>query len=352
MVPFQSKSNIDKQQIVTKKVDKLNRKEDGMLKFIFCTDQHITNTQPRARVDNYYNTMLEKLRWVVDFANKEDAILLLGGDLVDNYNVSPRVITDIARVLTDSKHQIYSIIGNHDIYGHQWGVIDQVMLGPLYATGLIRLLTMSPQILTSRNSDVYVQLTGANYVPDFDTRKELYDVVKVPKADCALHLVHGFLVNKNWPLFDHSQYTTIQEVMTQADIICSGHEHHGYGIEVVGNKMFTNPGALGRVHASEGELLRKPQVSLIKCYKDHSDIFLIDVPAKSGTEVLSRTHILEEKAKNESLAIFSNSLQAQMLSCDVNAVFDVQAKLLNIEPGVRSKALDAYTVWDSRMVQE
>lgn len=320
------------------------------MNFVFVTDPHVTHAQPVSRKDNYFETIINKLRWVVNLANAHDAHIIFGGDIVDAYNVSPAVITAIAKILRAANKQCYGIIGNHDIYGHTWSVMDQVMVGPLFASRLITLLTEEPIILTE--GDIKVQLTGANYIPDIDEHKELYQVRKQKDVDYAVHVVHGFLVNKNWPSFDHSQYTTIHEVITEADVICSGHEHHGYGIEKVGETLFTNPGALGRVHASEGEMARMPQVTAIVCTKEEVRLQLVDVAcAKPGEEVMSRAHIVAEKAKQASLNTFIQGLQAEMMICDINAVFERQARALNIEPAVREKAIEAYGAYDARQAE-
>jgi len=316
--------------------------------FVFCTDPHVTNIKPRSRVDNYYETIMRKLDWVVNFTNENNAHLLLGGDIVDSYTAHPEVVNKIAQSLSLLKKQAFSIIGNHDIYGHNYEVINQVILGTLYNSGLLKLLTMTPLVIS--DGKLNIQLSGANYVPDIDSRKDLYSINKLPGVNCAIHLIHGFLVNKNWPEFDHSQYTTVQEVVTQADVVCSGHEHHGYGIETVNNVIYTNPGAAGRIHASVGEMSRVPKISLINCYADRVDVSLVPIPCALGTEVMSREHIIAEKEKQQRLGTFTDALQTQMLACDINAVFEQQAKTLGIETSVRVKAIEAYRVYDEARV--
>jgi DNA repair exonuclease SbcCD nuclease subunit len=326
----------------------LVRGDDLLLKFVFFTDPHVTNHWPESRTDNFLEAILNKIRWVVDFANEERAHILIGGDLIDKYNTNPEVINMLIEELRRARKRVFGIIGNHDVYGQNWEVISKVILGAIFASGTVNLLTLKPTVLVEGN--VSVQLTGANYIPDIDKHKELYRIKKLPDVGPAIHLVHGFLVNQNWPTFDHSQYTVLHEVTTDADITCTGHEHHGYGIEEVDGHLFTNPGALGRVSASEGEIKRVPKVTLIKCYPDHVEALLFNVPARPGSDILSRERLEEIKQHNEMLNVFKDSLQNERLSCNIHDVFEAQARGMGVSDAVRERALRAFEVFDGRNV--
>lgn len=317
-----------------------------IIKFVFMTDPHVTDKWPASRQDNFLGAILEKIRWVVDFANNEGAYLLVGGDWVDTYYSSPDVINLLLIELRKAKLQVFGIIGNHDIYGQNYHVIHKVIAGTLFNSGVVTLLTARPLVVV--NNGVSVQLTGANYVPDIDRHKSLYQTTKLEGVDRAIHLAHGFVVNKNWPTFDHSQYTVMHEIVTEADVTCTGHEHHGYGVEVIGDQYFTNPGALARINASEGELKRIPRVTLIKCTKKSVECLLFNVPCQKGSIVLDRSKIIEMKEHNEILNVFKDSLQNEILIRDDNAIFEAQARQSGVDNTIKNIALRAFEEYDRR----
>lgn len=312
------------------------------INFIFCTDWHMTNRWPASRKDNFLEAMKEKLSFVVDLANKWDAHLLCGGDYVDVYNTSPELINTIFYILTKLNRQAFGVVGNHDVFGHNFTMMPKVIIGTLFSSGVIKLLDDQPLILADRG--MIIQLTGANYVPDIDKNKAFYTVNRLPEVDYAIHLVHGYLVRKIMPSLQKENYTLMTEITTNADIICSGHEHTGFGIDKVDNCVFTNPGALARISASETEMKRIPAVTLIKVFKDHIDMDLIPVPAKDGKLILSREYINIAKHKQEILTEFKSGLEETFM-LDMDAIFEQQAKEQKIPKNIRDtsrKAIEEY----------
>ncbi len=318
--------------------------KNNCLKFIFATDPHITDKWPESRLDDYEETIFNKLSWVISLTNQLDAILLLGGDLVDKYHSKASVINKLISILKLAKNDIFGVIGNHDIYGHNSEVINEVILGTVFNSGLIKLLSRSSPVFLEKEN-ILVQLTGSNYMPNFDKDSSQYYVEKDKNTDYAIHVVHGFLTEQHWPTLKNRGYVLISEVNTEADVVCSGHEHIGFGIKKFGDKFFTNPGALGRIKANMREINRTPQVTLLEVYKDHIEAALIEVPSVAGNKVLSREKIKEKLLRKKMLEDISYSLTQERQLCNLEEIFNDQAKLLGIDKEVLQmsrKALEEY----------
>lgn len=319
--------------------------------FLFFTDPHATNRWPESRTDDFLKAILTKIAWLVQLANKLDAHILVGGDWVNKYNSRPEVINLLMSILRLANNDIFGIIGNHDIYGHNYSVINNVTVGSLFASGLVTLLDTNRPIIMKRD-DIKVQLTGTNYRPNIDRDKSVYSVSKSIDADQAIHITHSFLLSKPWPNVSRDVFTCIDEVTTGVDVMCIGHDHRGFGIIEKEGTLFTNPGALGRVNADLVELKRMPKATLIKVFKDHCEASLIDVPARQGDEVLSREKIVEERERKKALVAFRGTLDLDLdnVSCNIDELMDMHAKAANIPEPVFEVSKKAITLYEATLI--
>ncbi len=112
--------------------------DDPMLRLLYVTDTHIRGTAPRSRTDDFVEALRNKLNEVIDIAGREKVNAVLhGGDLFDRPDLSPAVVRDFARLLRRLETPVYTIAGNHDIYGHNPETVDRSMLGLLDAFGTV-----------------------------------------------------------------------------------------------------------------------------------------------------------------------------------------------------------------------
>jgi len=85
-----------------------------MKDFIFITDLHITD-KSNVRTGDILTDITNKLDYVVEYANKLKASILIGGDVFDHPSVPDYVKAKVANVFKKAKKPIYTIAGNHDI---------------------------------------------------------------------------------------------------------------------------------------------------------------------------------------------------------------------------------------------
>ena len=107
------------------------------MKYVAAADLHIRETAPRFRKDDYLQTGLTKLEWIVNLANKENATLLIAGDLFDTSKASFLVVNRIIEVLQKADYPPIVVNGQHDLLFHM-GLPDTPLFN-LKLSELIRL---------------------------------------------------------------------------------------------------------------------------------------------------------------------------------------------------------------------
>lgn len=275
-------------------------------RFVYFTDPHLRGNNPLSRKDDFVATAFKKIEWVVDYANNADAAIICGGDWVQRPDTAPNVIAQLQRILSKAKNPIFTVLGNHDIYGYNPGTFFRTPLHIIEVAGTIKRLSAEPTVWRE------VQLTGVDAHYDLDQHGRTIDYTEIQENGLAkIHVVHGFLTDHEWP---HVPCTILEAVQdTMADLILTGHEHSGFGLYESGKKKFCNPGALLRVSASVGDVNQVVKVAKITVNSDSHqiDVKLIPLPgevARPAEEVLDRERLLEEKRIEQVMANFTDNL--------------------------------------------
>ena len=112
---------------------------------VFFTDLHATDKWPATRKDNFMVTAMGKLQWIMGYAEEHNAYLLHGGDLFDRFNTSPTVVNAVMKIFRQARvPDIFTILGNHDVFGRNSDIVDKLMIGTLINSGLVTLLGEDP----------------------------------------------------------------------------------------------------------------------------------------------------------------------------------------------------------------
>ena len=159
------------------------------MKLLYLTDTHIRGTSPQNRLDDYQETLKEKLREVASIIKEEKIDYVLhGGDLFDRPDVSVSIVSDFAKIFQSFGVPIYIISGNHDIFGHNPDTLDRTMLGLLCNLGVMNLVNYKKIIL---EKDIRLQLTGSPYVYSMDeaSNRENYILDEVDNT-CTVSYTH------------------------------------------------------------------------------------------------------------------------------------------------------------------
>lgn len=301
----------------------LNFKHGSEINFVFMTDIHGRTNNPASRKDYFPDTILNKLSWVVNYANENDAIILCGGDWLNRPDTSPAFISKMCSEFNKAKYEIIGVLGNHDLYGYNIESFKRTPLAIAAACNNICILPENKSLcIELQNKKIYV--SGSHSSPLIDRNRRTSEYY-TPRRDISksadeerIHIVHGFLTNKDWP--DGVPYTKIDSILdTDADILLAGHEHLGFGILEKQGTVFCNPGALGRVSAAVGEINREVRIAHIKFQIGDSSesrlirrMELIPLPshiAQPADTVLDREKLEEEKNARNKIEVFAQQIQ-------------------------------------------
>lgn len=312
------------------------------MKLLFFTDTHIKGTNPKNRKDNYYETLKRKFHEICDISKELGVDYILhGGDWFDRPDISPSIVREFAIIIKSFEKEVYTVAGNHDIYGHNPGTVSRTMLGILEGTGVVNLLSENDEILLEK-AGVRVQLTGKPYSYNIDGQEyEKYYIIKKNKdVDYAINIVHGMLLQK--PFYEGIQYTLLEDLKdTEADITFAGHYHSGFGVKHINNKYFINPGSIVRISNSIGEIERKPKVVYIEL---GDSITVREIELKSalpGDEILDREALEMSKSRSLKLHQFYKSIAVSMeyKKIDIAAIVEEIASNQDLRIEVKEEAL-------------
>ena len=169
------------------------------MNFVFITDTHGRANNPISRKDDFPQTVLSKIYWAVELANKHEAPLLHGGDWLQRPDVSPTFISHLAKILMKAKYGVYSVLGNHDIYSYNQESFWRSPLSILVNCGIINLIDRNGAEFTNTlGTTIKVTGVSAHQMLDKNGRVEDYIVPEKTNGIYNIHIVHGFLANKDW----------------------------------------------------------------------------------------------------------------------------------------------------------
>ncbi len=326
------------------------------MNFLFLTDTHIRGTSPKNRKDNIVETLETKFNEIVSLCNQyEIDYILHGGDLFDRPDISVSIVSRFAKVLNKIQIPIYTICGNHDIYGHNPSTVNRTMLGLFNAIDIVNVLEEKDKVLLKKDG-IVVQLSGQPYTYDIDDKNNIskYMVKNVDeKVDYAIHMVHGMLLER--PFIKGIPYTLVDDIKdTDANITLSGHYHTGFGVLEIDNKYFINPGSLVRITNSLKEIERIPKVVLIQI-EDNIKVELISLEsALPGNKVLDRKEIESNIFKNERLFEFKQSIDeaVNFEKLDINQILLDISDAEGVSDVIKKEALSRIASSQMKIVRD
>ncbi len=314
------------------------------MKLLYFTDTHIRGFNVKSRTDNLIETLKAKFTEVFQIAEEKNVDYILhGGDFFDKPDVSVSIVSDFAEFLNSSTRPIYTICGNHDVFGHNPDTMHRSMIGLLNSVDVLHIIEEGEKVELEKNG-IRLQLTGQPYVYDIDEERSLhkYQLKDKPKdVDYAIHMVHGMLLDK--PFIKEVPHTLIEDIYegTEADITLSGHYHTGFPIKNLDGKYFINPGSLIRMSSAYDEVKRKPKIVVIDLEEaiNIEEIYLKS--ALDGEDVFKKEDITASRNREEQLYEFRQSIESSVDfdRLDINDILVEIAVSEGIDEEVKQEAL-------------
>ena len=314
------------------------------MRFLFFTDSHIRGNSPRSRTDDFYSTLKNKFNEIIEIINKFDVDYVLhGGDWFDRPDISPSIVREFAMIIRKFGKPIYTVAGNHDIFGYNPETLSRTMLGLLEGTDILNILKYG-QPITLEKDGIRVQIYGNSYNCEIDGEKSqnYYIVKKDSGVNYCINIVHGMLLTK--PFIEGLKYTLVDKILsTEADVTLAGHYHTGFGIKKIEEKYFVNPGGIARVSSQKSEITRKPQVVIID-FKNKIEIWSENLKsALPGEEILNREHIEMAQNREYKLNQFFQNIEAsgeyEHVRIDINKMIEEIASSQGLKEEVKKETI-------------
>ena len=235
-----------------------------MAKLIFIPDVHLQEYSPRSRKDNYPTVVLDKLNWVVDYVNKEEATCIFLGDIFNAVNMPMIYMYRCIDVFKRFNKVPYVIIGNHDIPRNNQELMDRSPLGLLEKVGLVQYL----QELKFDNTTI----KGFHFTQP---------ITKVEGEEKKLCVAHVFYENP----FDLEHNLTTSDCVTLGyDYYILGHDHTRYDVVEAPKYKVFRIGSLTRGTANENQMTRD-KIYILEYDTELDKFSEVEVPCEPAREV-------------------------------------------------------------------
>ena len=288
-------------------------------------DLHMSDNKPQYRIDNFHLTQMDKFSEIINIGKEKKVDLyLFTGDFFHIPEPSYALLDNIIDILSCNwpDSPIYSLIGNHDIFGYNYETLYRTGINNLIRNRHIKLLE---QIVFELD---HIVIKGIHvYSPkEYFIKEDKYkDYLKI--------IVAHDLITPEKCVFES---TPIDNIRTNTDIIICGDYHHPFDIQR-DKTHFINTGAIIRHKVNEDF---EPSIVIITINErfvdpgEIPDVFTPDysietIKLKSAPKNPFEMSVIEEKKEFKN---FIETLQSvKFTSLDlVNEIAKI-GKLNNIE---------------------
>ncbi|MES5837511.1 AAA family ATPase [Bacillus cereus group sp. MG11] len=348
----------------------------NVLRFLYFGDMHERPSTPSNRIDSYQQSISEKREEIKGLGNKYKVTAFLQpGDFLNSHTYQNDFLLDVVskwsmvdtfdlvkqfslgklsndefqKKLIDAKPiPMIGAIGNHELIGESLNSYKKTSLRFLEQIGFMQLASKENPIIFEMENGKTVAITATHYHHGMDKKENLSDYIIEEKAgDYHIHIVHGYLTNKDMGnLFRH---TLVDEIahLTKADLTITGHDHIGFPITEVDGKYFVNPGAIPRMKSDLKEMKRKPKVLLIEIDEVSGlkvkTIYLKS--AKKAEEVLDRTKIMQKKEKQGKMEEIKSIVNKANIgkATNITEVIEVISENENVSNVLKDEVIERIT---------
>lgn len=270
------------------------------MRFMCIGDPHFRCTNPEMRIDNYKQDIFDCLYESFEVAekNKCDKVIILG-DMFDNaepVGIIRNEVIDLFQKKKDGspwKLEFYTLIGNHDIIGHNIGTLKRTALGTVQRCGV--------QIV-DRICEDDICIYFGHYTDGIEKQDHSWNVADV-------YIMHANILPTEFVADDH---VLIDKFKTHKDtrLVISGHYHPGYDTyHREDGVVFCNPGAIARKSAIKSNIERELQVIMVDITRDDCKIKYYKLKsAQPGDKIFNMEAAMDNRQKRKDKKDLVNKL--------------------------------------------
>lgn len=288
------------------------------IRLVTRTDVHISDHTPGSRLDDWTETVADKLDQVGQIAERVNAIAVLdNGDFFDIKSParnSHALVRKVADIHKKYPCPVWANVGNHDcVYGNI-EFLDQQPLGVLFATGVFE-RCYGPHEQWIRHAPLTVRVVGIPYHgPKYDL-----DRFKIPKGDedFLVVMAHVLASPSGGAMFEGEDIIKYGDLSTLApDVDCwvFGHWHKDQGItEIAPGKWVVNVGSLTRGSLSQDNIDRRPAVAILTFSEDGISIERENLKVASASQIFDLERRVKAESRSMTMDTFLESLRTATL---------------------------------------
>lgn len=245
----------------------------------FVVDPQIQFSNPANRIDNYFEALTKKLSCILN-DNKYVVIL---GDITEFPVLDMQGIIILIGMLQRHKAkggEVYSLVGNHDIYNWNISTITKSTLGLLAKLGLITIIDRSGEVPESLDAVEAIELGG--WWIECTLLKTPHNDLLPAKSEKSILIGHNYFAFGRDP--KHSlEYEEIAKLGYK--YIFLGHDHENYKPKVLETGILYRPGSLGRQTTHPYNFTRKIQYCQLDLITEK--VKEVEIPFEPASEVFS-----------------------------------------------------------------
>lgn len=279
------------------------------MKYILLSDVHLCVDKPAGRLDSdMLQVGLNKLNYVFNYA-RENYIpyVLQAGDFVDIKRSWELLsaLTSFFEGWQKKGIKMLCVQGQHDSYFHDMSN-QKTIMGVLINAGLITRLNSIPVYSPDKIFAIY----GASFGEDVPKPSHQHRSILVCHRQILMSKIY-----KQQEQYDYAP--VFSEQHSEYDIILAGDAHQKYDFKLDG-RYICNAGPMMRLEATDAMLNHMPGFYIFDSNKNKLSYEYI--PAKKGSEVLSKSHIELQKIRKHNFDDFIDKVKAgdQNQSLDFN----------------------------------
>ena len=232
----------------------LTIKSNGLM---YIGDPHISSKNPGRRIDNWNKTIMSKMDFLIDAANRNNIVPVILGDLFHNWFESensdqtvstPAMISGVMRCFSRSTHPVIVLAGNHDINDSSFS--EDSTLSIIDASGSAVVIKESRPYARIITPNGNILLGGTPYGQVMPLR--MTEEMRENDCDRCVWVVHRDI--KGMGTADGVEPFAIDGV----DLVVCGHIHMTQPIVKKGDTKWFVPGNIARLSMSEAR--NKPKV--------------------------------------------------------------------------------------------
>ena len=196
------------------------------MKVAIVGDVHLTERNPRVRVDNFLETALKKLDYI---ASENDKVIILG-DLFHTYANSDFFFYQVYSLMKKHDGKFFTILGNHDLFHRSFSSLPRTTIGCLAKAGVLTIYTKPFEIDSLKFTVVQVD----------DNVKD----IPVAEGDNTILLGHKYF---EFPMCEAESLSKKDIRRLKYNLVFLGHDHQPYPEEFIGESTLIRMGSLTRI---------------------------------------------------------------------------------------------------------